>query len=950
MSNFDLLDAVLPSEGRYCILGLGKYANQKFFDIKEEAEAQIKRLAPDFNVYFGCAKFGPLDNRTHENALYFRALWIDLDCGEEKATPNEKGVIAGYIDQPTGMSEFKRFCREVGLPKPILVNSGYGIHIYWLLEETLTQKEWNPLAKRLRQLCLKHNLIVDPAVFEASRVLRVPGTYNYKYKDNPQTVTVINDVSDRIPVATMREILGTPEIELEDERPEFIPASPSAMMEALLQNKIKRFSTIMIKSAQGTGCAQLLYCYQNQDKVNYNLWRAALSIAAFCVDKDKAIHKISKDYPDYDRYETEVKADDLVKTGAPHHCTTFEKHNPGGCNGCPHKGKFKSPIVLGVEIEEADSNEIEVVNEDGETETLDIPEYPFPFFRGKTCGVYKRPPAESEEEAKLVYEHDLYLHKRLIDPILGDVAVVRLHLPRDGIKEFSITAADICSKDKLRQMLAQNGVYTHKSQYEDLSMYIVASLKSVQYEKKAETMRTQFGWIDGDSKFIIGDREITKDGIFYSPPSSYTKTIADVLTPKGSLEAWKEVFNLYGRDGLEANAFGALTAFGSPLLKFTGMNGAIINLIHQSAGTGKSTVLYMCNSVYGHPTELGSMWKDTYNAKIHRLGVMNNLPNTLDEITNTLPQEFSDLAYSISQGRGKNRMKSSANEERINITSWQGITLASSNASFYEKLATLKSSPDGENMRLLEYHVKKSDAISTQEGKQMFDHILRDNYGHAGDIYIQHLVNNLENIKDLLRKVQAKIDKEVQFSSRERFWSAVAACNITGGLVAQSLKLHDWDMVKIYDWLVHMLNDMREEIKPPTLNPLMVVGDFVNTFIQEALVVNGKEDKRTNMSANPTLVPKGKLNIRYEPDTKYLFITVNSFKEYCAKQQINYKDTLKQLKELNVYTETVNKRMGKGTQLDSPAVRALIFDASNSEYLRMDTLTGNEDRDSNVQH
>ena len=101
-------------------------------------------------------------------------------------------------------------------------------------------------------------------------------------------------------------------------------------------------------------------------------------------------------------------------------------------------------------------------------------------------------------------------------------------------------------------------------------------------------------------------------------------------------------------------------------------------------------------------------------AKIHRLGVLNNLPNTIDEITNTTSQEFSDLAYSISQGRGKNRMKSNANEARLNLTSWTGITLSSANASFYEKLSTLKSSPDGENMRLLEYHVHKSDAIETQ--------------------------------------------------------------------------------------------------------------------------------------------------------------------------------------------------------------------------------------------
>lgn len=948
MSNFDLLDAVLPSEGRYCILGIGKYVDQRLVNTKEEAVACVEEFTHSFNVYFGCAKFGSLNNRKHENALYFRALWIDIDCGPEKAVPDEKGIIKGYIDQATGMSEFKRFCREVNLPKPILVNSGYGIHAYWLLEETLNQKEWKPLAKRLRQLCDKHNLIVDPSVFEASRVLRVPGTFNHKDANNLKQVTVINEVSDRISVAALAELLGAPEAEPGDDRPDFIPASMSPMMEALVKNKVKRFKTIMVKSVQGTGCAQLLHCYQNQHSIDYNLWRSALSIAAFCVDKDTAIHKISENYPGYDRYETEVKVEDLIRTGAPHYCTTFQRWNPGGCNGCTHKGRIKTPIMLGVEIAEADTDEVEVVSEDGEVTVEHIPEYPFPFFRGKNGGVYKRPPPDAEEEATQVYEHDLYIHKRMVDPALGDTAVIRLRLPRDGLKEFVLTANEVFSKDKLRQALAQHGVYTHKKQYDDLSIYLIGSLKTMQFDKKAETMRTQFGWTEADSKFILGDREITKDGVFYSPPSSYTKDVAEMISPVGSYEKWKEVFNLYGRPGLEANAFGALTAFGSPLLKFTGMKGAIINLIHQSAGTGKSTVLYLCNSVYGHPTELGSIWKDTFNAKIHRLGVLNNLPNTIDEITNTTSQEFSDLAYSISQGRGKNRMKSNANEARLNLTSWTGITLSSANASFYEKLSTLKSSPDGENMRLLEYHVHKSDAIETQEGKEMFDHQLLENYGHAGDVYIQYLVNNLEDVKELIRKVQAKIDKEVQFTSRERFWSAVAACNITGGLIAKDLGIHNWDMPTIYAWLVKTLNNMREEIKPPTLNPLMVIGDFINTNIQKALVVNGKEDKRTNMTANPTLMPKGELYIRYEPDTKYLFITVNSFKKYCTDQQVNYKDTLKQLKDLQVYVESVNKRMGKGTQLDSPGVRVLAFDASNSEYLQMDSLANHEDRDSNV--
>ena len=80
MSNFDLLDTVLPTDGRYCVLGLGRYPDQKFFDTREEVEAQAQTLVGNkFDVYFGCAKYGPLNKRTADNATYFRALWMDID-------------------------------------------------------------------------------------------------------------------------------------------------------------------------------------------------------------------------------------------------------------------------------------------------------------------------------------------------------------------------------------------------------------------------------------------------------------------------------------------------------------------------------------------------------------------------------------------------------------------------------------------------------------------------------------------------------------------------------------------------------------------------------------------------------------------------------------------------------------------------------------------------------
>ena len=948
MSTFDLLDTVLPPEGRYCVMGIGRYPDQKFVDTKE----QVEELAQQFverkiDVFFGCAKYGPLNNRTHENAKYFRALWMDIDCGPTKGVPDEKGIIKGYLDQQIGLDEFKKFCSAVGLPKPILVSSGYGIHAYWLLEETVSRTEWEPLANRLRELCVEQGLIVDSSVFEASRILRIPGTFNFK-QEEPKEVMVLNPLTPRMKYQELKDLLGAPDPK--DDVPDFIPRSMSPMMEALMGNKVKRFKTIMMKAEDG--CAQLNHCFANQNSIEEPLWRSALSIAAFCVDGDKAAHKLSSEHEAYDPVEVDKKVNNLRKKGGPHHCSTFEKLNPQGCQGCPHKGKIKSPIMLGVEIEEADAedNEYAVENNDGTVKLQQIPEYPFPFFRGKNGGVYIRPESEdAEAEPKLVYEHDFYVVKRMRDPEIGEVALFRLHLPHDGVREFSISTMSISSPDELRKQLAHNGVVAHKAQYELLARFVVFFIKNLQYVRKAETMRTQFGWVEGDSKFILGDREITKDGIFYSPPSSITKDVAEKIVPKGSFEKWKQVFNMYARPGLEGHAFAALTAFGSPLLKFTGLEGAIINLIHPESGSGKSTALFMCNSVYGQPKELTSMYKDTFNAKMHQLGVMNNLPNTVDEITNLSGMEFSDMAYSISQGRGKNKMNGSSNTLRVNNTKWQGITLASANASFYEKLGVAKNTPDGESMRLLEYKIEPNNIIDVQEGKQMFDHQLRENYGHAGDIYVQWLVNNLEEAISLVRKVQARLDRDVQFNQKERFWSGVSACNIAGGLIAGNLGLHDYDMKEIYDWLKGMLGEMRFEIQAPTSTPVTILGEFVNAHIVNALVVNGEVDARSNLQSMPMLEPRGELLIRYEPDTKELFIAAKQFKDFCVKQQINYKNTLKELGKIKVYVESVNKRMSKGMKVVSPAVRVLKFDASASEFLQMDALvTTDEDRDSIV--
>jgi hypothetical protein len=365
-----------------------------------------------------------------------------------------------------------------------------------------------------------------------------------------------------------------------------------------------------------------------------------------------------------------------------------------------------------------------------------------------------------------------------------------------------------------------------------------------------------------------------------------------------------------------------------------GRSGIILNLINSRSGTGKTTTLHMINSVYGHPKQLCAVKADTMNAKIMRLGVMNNLPFTVDEMTNTSANEFSELAYCMSQGRGKDRLKQSANEMRVNLTSWACISVCSSNASFYEKLTGQggKRSPDGEMMRLMEYKIDYTNAIDPATAKQMFDHQLMENYGHAGLIYMDWVIKNLEEAKATALSIQAKIDQELKLTQRERIWSAGLAANIAGGRIAKRLGLIDWDMKAIYLWATNeMLNDLRNDVTPPISDVSAVITEFLNRHIQNCVIVKDAADARTGMNVAPTLEPKGELMIRQEPDTKMMFIAVKPFRDDCIKYQINYKETIKELKAKGMLTKVYNKRLSKGMQLVTGAVYCLWLDLTHPD-------------------
>lgn len=920
-----LLSSVLSTDGWYCIVGLKKTGTPKqlFVETLAEAEEEARELLEkQYDVYFACAKYETNKNRTTDNVKNIRAFWLDIDCGEGKP----------YETQADGLVALKAFCKTLNLPKPTLVNSGRGVHVYWTLQSPVTRQEWKPVADKLKALCHEHGLQADPSrTSDAASILRIPGTSNFK-ADPPLPVTIVLE-SEPVDFDAFKAITGA----LLQETPDYGIGQINELTRNLMGNKQNRFSVILAKVKNGNGCKQLEKAIEEQETLEEPLWRAALSVAAHCVDANTAIHEISNRHPDYTREATEAK---VHKIKGPYTCESFEKINPSGCENCPHKGKLGSPITLGQEIiaAEAEDNEIKYVTEVSKPVVYKIPEYPFPYFRGKTGGVYRRNDGEESEDAILIYEYDLYVVKRLKDPQNGEVVWLRHHTPKDGVREFALAAVDLLTHDKLREKLAWHGVIALKKQMDAIMSYIVRFVKELQCKEGADIMRMQFGWTEKNQSFVVGDTEICKDGDRYSPPSSYTSQLAEYFTPVGTLEKWKEVINLYDREGFEPHAFGFFTAFGAPLMKHLDLKGAILNMINNVSGTGKTTTLKTMHSVYSHPEEVMLIERDTLNVRLHRLGVMNNLGLGCDEITKMKPDDFSDFAYAVSQGRGRGRMKVNENAERFNFARWQTIVMCSSNASAVDKLKSLQGTVDGELMRLIEYSIPPTKLLSKREADEIYSQ-LNSNYGHAGRIYIRDLVENLEERIQEVKEMQFLLDKKIGFTNRERFWSGVAACNLAGALFARRLGLIDIDVGRVFRWVIKEFSSMKQEIKPPATNHASVIGEFWNENRLNTLVINDEVDKRTGVEMLPIVEPRGEVVIRVEPDTQRVFIVGRKLRNYCADNRITLKDVLAGLEADGVYLGTNKKRMGKGTKLSAvPAVEVHVFDSSKGDFLDQDVL------------
>jgi len=929
------LERALGSDGYYCVFAFRTADDrriQKFYDsVDAVIEAAQDLDGEGFDAYFALATFEEPNSRKVDNVKQLKAMFLDLDCGPSK----------DYISQEEAIKALRGFCRQFSLPKPLLVNSGRGVHVYWFLKESVSLVEWLPVAERLKKLCTDNNLLADPAVTaDAARVLRIPFTHNYK-TNPPSPVNFFGmSMPDRVDFDQFAELLGDDPIPVPKMLAE--PMGSNAVMDALIGNKENEFKTILIKTQAGKGCDQLKHLITNQAETSEPLWRAGLSIAKFCIDGDKAAHAISKHHPEYTPQATAKKMD-LIK--GPYTCAKFDEFNPDVCVNCPNWGKIKSPIVLGQKVKEAteEDNIVEapaVALPSAPVNQFLIPTYPRPYFRGANGGVYVRTTnADGDIDEKSIYHNDLYVVRRLRDIEIGEAIVMRLHLPRDGVREFTIPLTAVTSREEFRKNMSMQGVAVTK--IDELMQYTTTWVNELQANSVADEAHRQFGWSDEDcSSFVLGNQEIFSDRVEFNPPSTQTAGLFPAFEPRGSLEGWQQTAEFYNREGFELHQFVIGTAFGSALMQFSPIHCAGLHLYSKESGVGKTTAMAAAVSVWGKPDDLIIHERDTYNTKMNRGEIYHNLPLYMDELTNTHGKELSNLAYQLTGGRQRGRMSSGSNTERHRGESWRLLAVTTGNTSIWERISITKSMPKAEAQRILECRVKAMQ-FETKEETDKFSAAIQSNYGHAGIPFVQYIMKNISGVKNLCAEVQSRVDQQANLTAENRFWSAGVSMTLAGLIIAKKVGLVNYDINKVFQWAVDLLEENKRNVNDMGASIEETLNDYIHEHWGNVLWIKSTDDLRKQNENGldslivPEVLPRGKLVARYETDLKKAYLIPKPLKAWCGEQQINYSAFVSDLKS-KLGARKTKMRLSKGTHMNLPPTDVIVVDCN----IGLDNETG----------
>lgn len=283
------------------------------------------------NVYFTPGiTADPINKKpSDDDIIGIPALWVDIDI-------YDPGVAHAKNNLPKSIDEARTL---LPLPPSITIHTGHGIHCYWQLRECwyFDTSEEKSAAKSLLtrlQACIRQRAEQSgwhlDATFDLSRVMRLPGTVNYKNTQHPIMANVIEQLDIRYNPSDFDDVLPTV---VDSSVAIDAPSSTKQRKTAFERRPTDGTANYMLSN-----CMFMQHCQLNAKSLSYGEWLAMLTNVVRAPDGVEAAHSMSAiDSERYKQTDADKKIDECLNQMNPQNCDyirmklSFQGCPSGGC-------------------------------------------------------------------------------------------------------------------------------------------------------------------------------------------------------------------------------------------------------------------------------------------------------------------------------------------------------------------------------------------------------------------------------------------------------------------------------------------------------------------------------------------------------------------------------------------------------------------------------------------
>jgi hypothetical protein len=630
----------------------------------------------------------------------------------------------------------------------------------------------------------------------------------------------------------------------------------------------------------------------------------------------------------------------LAEIRGPYSCAAMDDMNPGVCRKCQHWGKITNPLLWGREMSvTTDETTIEVKDSaaaDADTVEIMQPEPPRGYAYGERGGVFLEREEEDADGHTVKKRVLLCSHTVFPVDILNNNGSHEVHfcvIKNKQLHEVLVPQKCMASKDETIKHLANQNVMAAFGSGNDKNFYefIRASVEKISFEKNPIKMPPSYGWQEDDT-FVFASRVYSANRKPVMVPMSELQNIVASTKPTGTLEAWRNVINMMVRRKMWDQLAVVLAGAAAPLMRFTGLLGMTVHVASTESGTGKSLSLDAAASIWGHPIHYRTGSGTSPVAMQQRLGHLRSLPLITDEITTNNRKDFEwfpAFLFSMSEGRGKERMESGTNKERLNLSTWATLALMSSNRPAVDYMTgERKHSSEGELRRMIEFNMDVKLEWSQDEIEII--KTLPFNFALAGEILAQYLVDNIGLLRELVPECVRRMYDEYKAPNDERYWMAGVGAIVAAGLLLSDkyAGVVNIPLQEIIESYRRQIDHQRQAIKGGKRTAEDVLNSYTQEFQGKFVIVKyGEKASPAAMFGDGTSVGRtttrqeimGRVEHGVNPGYVDYYIEERLLRAYCSNMSFSYATFKTEIAQSFIVQQVTKKDMTAKT--DGPPMR-----------------------------